>query len=131
MTGWHGMQMLDSVEGPVHHLAYERGEDVIVMKGYKFAKAKTAAAATLGCLALANSAVATQLVQVLACASGLKLLCAACSLLCCIVVLLAVVLSCCLFSGMLLAPCEYALGCAVSCTCSCSCVAYSDTPDMW
>ena len=57
--------MLDSVEGPVHHLAYERGEDVIVMKGYKFAKAKTAAAATLGCLALANSAVATQLVQVL------------------------------------------------------------------
>ncbi len=84
MTGWHGMQMLDSVEGPVHHLAYERGEDVIVMKGYKFAKAKTAAAATLGCLALANSAVATQLVQVLACASGLKLLCAACSLLCCI-----------------------------------------------
>jgi len=84
VTGWHGMQMLDSVEGPVHHLAYERGEDVIVMKGYKFAKAKTAAAATLGCLALANSAVATQLVQVLACASGLKLLCAACSLLCCI-----------------------------------------------
>ena len=56
--------MLDNVEGPVHHLAYERGEDVIVMKGYKFAKAKTAAAATLGCLALANSAVATQLVQV-------------------------------------------------------------------
>ena len=59
-----GVQMLDNVEGPVHHLAYERGEDVIVMKGYKFAKAKTAAAATLGCLALANSAVATQLVQV-------------------------------------------------------------------
>ena len=59
------MQMLDSVEGPVHHLAYERGEDVIVMKGYKFAKAKTAAAATLGCLALANSAVAAYLVQVL------------------------------------------------------------------
>ncbi|KAL0052266.1 hypothetical protein WJX82_010974 [Trebouxia sp. C0006] len=59
----HSPGMLDSVEGPVHHLAYERGEDVIVMKGYKFAKAKTAAAATLGCLALANSAVATQLVQ--------------------------------------------------------------------
>lgn len=56
--------MLDSVEGPVHHLAYERGEDVIVMKGYKFAKAKTAAAATLGCLALANPAVASYLVQV-------------------------------------------------------------------
>ena len=72
------MQMLDSVEGPVHHLAYERGEDVIVMKGYKFAKAKTAAAATLGCMALANSAVATQLVQVLAFVSGLKVLCAAC-----------------------------------------------------
>ena len=65
----------------MHHLAYERGEDVIVMKGYKFAKAKTAAAATLGCLALANSAVATQLVQVLAFASGLKAFCAACSLL--------------------------------------------------
>ena len=48
----------------MHHLAYERGEDVIVMKGYKFAKAKTAAAATLGCLALANPAVAAQLVQV-------------------------------------------------------------------
>lgn len=60
----HDVQMLDNVEGPVHHLAYERGEDVIVMKGYKFAKAKTAAAATLGCLALASSAVATQLVQV-------------------------------------------------------------------
>ncbi|KAL0027101.1 hypothetical protein WJX79_006042 [Trebouxia sp. C0005] len=59
----HSPGMLDSVEGPVHHLAYERGEDVIVMKGYKFAKAKTAATATLGCLALANSAVATQLVQ--------------------------------------------------------------------
>lgn len=59
----HSPGMLDSVEGAVHHLAYERGEDVIVMKGYKFAKAKTAAATTLGCLALANSAVATQLVQ--------------------------------------------------------------------
>lgn len=58
------LQMLDSVEGPVHHLAYERGEDVIVMKGYKFAKAKTAAAATLGCLALADSTVAAYLVQV-------------------------------------------------------------------
>lgn len=56
--------MLDSVEGPVHHLSYERGEDVIVMKGYKFAKAKTAAAATLGCLALANPTVAAYLVQV-------------------------------------------------------------------
>ncbi len=65
----------------MHHLAYERGEDVIVMKGYKFAKAKTAAAATLGCLALANSAVATQLVQVLGFGSGLKVFCAACSLL--------------------------------------------------
>ena len=58
------LQMLDSVEGPVHHLAYERGEDVIVMKGYKFAKAKTAAAAILGCLALANPTVAAYLVQV-------------------------------------------------------------------
>lgn len=57
-------QMLDSVEGPVHHLSYERGEDVIVMKGYKFAKAKTAAAATLGCLALANPTVAAYLVHV-------------------------------------------------------------------
>ena len=57
------LQMLDSVEGPVHHLSYERGEDVIVMKGYKFAKAKTAAAATLGCLALANPTVAAYLVQ--------------------------------------------------------------------
>ena len=56
--------MLDSVEGPVHHLAYERGEDVIVMKGYKFAKAKTAAAAILGCLALANPTLAAYLVQV-------------------------------------------------------------------
>ena len=69
----------------MHHLAYERGEDVIVMKGYKFAKAKTAAAATLGCLALANSAVATQLVQV--CSSCLQSsvfaasLCIACCLL--------------------------------------------------
>ena len=98
--------MLDSVEGPVHHLAYERGEDVIVMKGYKFAKAKTAAAATLGCLALANSAVATQLVRVLAFASGLKFLCAACSLLVC--------------------P-----GLCCSCTCFCSCVACSDAPDLW
>ena len=77
------MQMLDSVEGAVHHLAYERGEDVIVMKGYKFAKAKTAAATTLGCLALANSAVATQLVQVLAFACGLKASSIACSLLVC------------------------------------------------
>ena len=58
------VQMIDNVEGPVHHLAYERGEDVIVMKGYKFAKAKTAAAAVLGCLALANPAVADQLVKV-------------------------------------------------------------------
>lgn len=56
--------MLDNVEGPVHHLAYERGEDVIVMKGYKFAKAKTAAAAILGCLALANPTLAAYLVQV-------------------------------------------------------------------
>ena len=59
--------MLDSVEGPVHHLAYERGEDVIVMKGYKFAKAKTAAAAILGCLALANPTLAAYLVQVHGC----------------------------------------------------------------
>ncbi|KAL3158344.1 hypothetical protein ABBQ38_010583 [Trebouxia sp. C0009 RCD-2024] len=59
----HSPGMLDSVEGPVHHLSYERGEDVIVMKGYKFAKAKTAAAATLGCLALANPTVAAYLVQ--------------------------------------------------------------------
>ena len=58
------LQMLDNVEGPVHHLAYERGEDVIVMKGYKFAKAKTAAAAILGCLALANPTLAAYLVQV-------------------------------------------------------------------
>lgn len=59
----HSPGMIDNVEGPVHHLAYERGEDVIVMKGYKFAKAKTAAAAVLGCLALANPAVADQLVK--------------------------------------------------------------------
>ena len=58
------VQMLDSVEGPVHHVAYERGQDVIIMKGYKFAKAKTAAAAMLGCLALANPATAAQLFQV-------------------------------------------------------------------
>lgn len=56
--------MLDNVEGPVYHVAYERGQDVIIMKGYKFAKAKTAAAAMLGCLALANPATAAQLFQV-------------------------------------------------------------------
>lgn len=48
----------------MHHVAYERGQDVIMMKGYKFAKAKTAAAAMLGCLALANPATAAQLFQV-------------------------------------------------------------------
>ena len=43
--------MLELTDDSVSHLSYERGEEVIVMKGYKFAKAKLAAAAALGCLA--------------------------------------------------------------------------------
>ncbi len=47
------LQMLELTDDSVSHLSYERGEEVIVMKGYKFAKAKLAAAAALGCLAAA------------------------------------------------------------------------------
>ena len=43
--------MLELTEDSVSHLSYERGEEVVVMKGYKFAKAKLAAAGSLGCLA--------------------------------------------------------------------------------
>ncbi|KAK9846692.1 hypothetical protein WJX84_003998 [Apatococcus fuscideae] len=47
----HKPGMLELTDEYVSHLSYERGEEVVVMKGYKFAKAKLAAAASLGCLA--------------------------------------------------------------------------------
>lgn len=53
----HRPSALEAVASPVSHLAYERGEEVIVMKGYKFARAKLAAAAALGCLAVKAAAV--------------------------------------------------------------------------
>lgn len=56
--------MLDDAHSPVAHLAYERNEDVIVMKGYKFARAKIAAAAALACMALASEDAATIISQV-------------------------------------------------------------------
>eukprot|EP00891_Asterochloris_glomerata_P006855 jgi/Astpho2/6855/Aster-06527 len=57
-------QALDpSQAGATTHLVYERGEDVIVMKGYKFSRAKLAATAALGCLASSRGAVAEVLAQ--------------------------------------------------------------------
>ena len=59
------VQALDpSQAGATTHLVYERGEDVIVMKGYKFSRAKLAATAALGCLASSRGAVAEVLAQV-------------------------------------------------------------------
>lgn len=59
------VQALDpSQAGATTHLVYERGEDVIVMKGYKFSRAKLAATAVLGCLASSRGAVAEVLAQV-------------------------------------------------------------------
>ena len=50
------------------HLAYERNDDVIVLKGYKFARGRIPAASCLACLALANEQAAAFIVQVgLAC----------------------------------------------------------------
>lgn len=43
--------MLELADEPVAHLSYERGAGEIVLRGYKFAGAKLAAAAALGCLA--------------------------------------------------------------------------------
>ncbi|KAK9827300.1 hypothetical protein WJX81_002365 [Elliptochloris bilobata] len=47
----HSEGMLELADEPVAHLAYERGAGEIVLRGYKFASAKLAAAAALGCLA--------------------------------------------------------------------------------
>ena len=58
------MQALEEAPAPVAHLAYERNEDVIVMKGYKFARAKVAAAAAFGCMALVDERVASFAIQV-------------------------------------------------------------------
>ena len=59
------LQALDpSQTGGPTHLVYERGEDVIVMKGYKFSRAKLAATAVLGCLASSRGAIAEVLAQV-------------------------------------------------------------------
>ena len=56
------------------HLAYERNDDVIVMKGYKFAWGRVPAASCLACLALANEQAASFIAQVLtATSSGLAL----------------------------------------------------------
>ena len=40
--------MLDVVEDPVRSLTYERGPEDILMRGFKFAAAKMAAATALG-----------------------------------------------------------------------------------
>ena len=42
--------MLELADERVAHLSYERGAGEIVLRGYKFASAKLAAAAALGCL---------------------------------------------------------------------------------
>ncbi|KAK9812888.1 hypothetical protein WJX72_005286 [[Myrmecia] bisecta] len=47
----HNSGMLEGVRGAVMHMAYERGDNVIVMKGYKFAKAKLVALSAIACLA--------------------------------------------------------------------------------
>ena len=46
------------------HLAYERNDDVIVMKGFKFARGRIPAAACLASLALANHQAAMLITQV-------------------------------------------------------------------
>ena len=46
------------------HLAYERNDDVIVMKGFKFARGRVPAAACLATLALANEQAAMLVAQV-------------------------------------------------------------------
>lgn len=48
----HARGTLEDVDGEVAHLAYERSQDVIVMKGYKFARAKLAATAAIGAIVL-------------------------------------------------------------------------------
>ena len=57
-------QTLEEAYAPVAHLAYERNEDVIVMKGYKFARAKVASAAALACMALAHERAGALILQV-------------------------------------------------------------------
>ncbi|KAK9794963.1 hypothetical protein WJX73_006109 [Symbiochloris irregularis] len=63
LTLQHRPGAIEESHPPVAHLAYERNEDVIVMKGYKFARAKGAAAAAIGCMAAVDERVAEYAIQ--------------------------------------------------------------------
>ena len=55
---------MEEAASHVAHLAYERNDDVIVMKGFKFAQGRVPAAACLATLALANEQAAMLVAQV-------------------------------------------------------------------
>ena len=59
----HSHGTLEEVGDDVAHLAYERSQDVIVMKGYKFARAKVAATAALGIVSLLDPQVQNKLLR--------------------------------------------------------------------
>ena len=57
-------QRYEQAGSHIAHLAYERNDDVIVMKGFKFARGRVPAAACLATLALANDQAAILIAQV-------------------------------------------------------------------
>lgn len=59
----HTQGTLEEVGGEIAHLAYERSQDVIVMKGYKFARAKIAAAAALGVVSVLDPGAAAAIAR--------------------------------------------------------------------